>query len=242
MTQEKFILQDDQYSFPYHYLIDFSDFNNYKALSWGWEYFAYVNKVLELIKIKAGGSVLDFGCGEGKITSEIFRINPNARIKGIDLSERAILFAKAFNYGKKIDFSAGDIKDINEKFDVVIAVEVIEHISDDDISCMFEKFKNILNDNGRLVISVPSDNFPVQKKHYRHYNKSLLERQAEGFVLEEIYFMVRGGFLYVLANKLFGKLCVFPKFRKIIFYFSKKFLFAASENDAKHIVASFRKQ
>jgi SAM-dependent methyltransferase len=242
MMPEKFNIQNNQYSFPYHYLVDFSSFNNYQALPWGWEYFAYVNKVLELIKIKDCGSVLDFGCGEGKITSEISRVNPTARIKGIDLSARAILFARAFNYGKKIDFSAEDIKDINEKFDVVAAVEVMEHISDEDIKCVFEKFKNILNDNGRLVISVPSDNFPVQPKHYRHYNKSLIERQAEGFILEEIHYMVRGGFRYVLANKLFGKLCVFPRIRKIIFYLTKKFLFAANEHNARHIVASFKKR
>jgi len=55
-----------------------------------------------------GISVLDVGCGDGKLTSEILKLNNNIKsIIGIDGSSSQINFSSENNVSDKISFSVG---------------------------------------------------------------------------------------------------------------------------------------
>jgi len=47
-------------------------------------------------------------------------------------------------------------------------IETLEHIPDDQINDVVHSVHNLLPQNGRLVISVPTTNNPLNSKHYRH--------------------------------------------------------------------------
>jgi len=98
---------------------------------------------------------------------ELSRKIKNKKLVGIDFSERAILFAKAFNYGNGSEFICGDVNDIKGNYDVITMIETLEHIPDDQINDVVHSVHNLLPQNGRLVISVPTTNNPLNSKHYR---------------------------------------------------------------------------
>lgn len=120
-------------------------------------------------------NVLDVGCGDGRLCSILFNQYGIKELKGIDLSEKAVGWAKLFN--PDIEFDAIDVKDESKTWDAIACVEVIEHIPDDMLSEFFNQLKNKLSYEGKIFITVPSIYLPMQSKHYRHYTVELLMQQ-----------------------------------------------------------------
>lgn len=123
-------------------------------------------------------SVLDAGCGEGSLLDCLKAIRPSIEVNGIDISESAIARAgRRLGAGK---FYTMDLADdfINEKFDLVLAIEVIEHIGDDEgflknIRKMTKKYFLVCTLTGRMR--------PFEKEmgHVRNYSKAQLLHKLE---------------------------------------------------------------
>ncbi len=80
-----------------------------------------------------GLRILDAGCGGGLICEPLARLG--AHVTGIDISKEAIKVAQdhAEQQGLTIDYHVMRLEDIlDQSFDVVIASEVIEHVSHPD--------------------------------------------------------------------------------------------------------------
>src|ERR1700742_3513270 len=80
-----------------------------------------------------GLSMLDIGCGGGLLTEPLARLG--AQVTGIDASERNITIARAHAEQAQIKATylpcaAEDLLAGHQRFDVVLAMEVIEHVSD----------------------------------------------------------------------------------------------------------------
>lgn len=99
---EKFKVQENQYSRPYHHLINLSSKKTYYYLYWGLEYWGYVKFILNQIsKIKNKFSIAEIGCGDGKISIEIAKKYTKSNIEGYDLANQAIAFANSYSYDLK---------------------------------------------------------------------------------------------------------------------------------------------
>jgi 2-polyprenyl-3-methyl-5-hydroxy-6-metoxy-1,4-benzoquinol methylase len=111
-------------------------------------YFPTYNFVKDKSKLK----ILEIGCGYGYLTYALRKLGHE--VIGIDISKTAIEFAKN-NFGGK--FYERNIENLNFKensFDLIIATELIEHLS--DINLFITKSIKLLKNNGFLLISTPN--------------------------------------------------------------------------------------
>ena len=82
-----------------------------------------------------GLRILDIGCGGGLISEPLARLG--AAVTGIDAAEANIAVARAHARGAdlEIDYrqaSAEELSSAGERFDAVLALEVVEHVADLD--------------------------------------------------------------------------------------------------------------
>src|SRR5690242_20909840 len=77
-----------------------------------------------------GKRALDVGCGAGLLAEPLARLG--AQVTGIDASSEVIAVARlhAADAGLEIDYRAGDVQALEGQFDLVTAMEVIEHVAD----------------------------------------------------------------------------------------------------------------
>lgn len=175
MNTRKFKLQDEQYTYPYHYVPHFDSDGHgvrHRMIGRGFEYLCYVAHVVERVEELAPESVLDAGCGDGRVIGSLPSV---PRRVGVDLSERAIRFARAFH--EAVEFHVADPDDLDERYDVVLAVEVLEHIPDEDVSRFLCSLSRRTRIGGHVIMTVPSTAKPMIDKHYRHYDEELFRSQ-----------------------------------------------------------------
>ena len=204
MNENKFEIQEKQYENPRHHFLEWNDgdFKLYKILSWGLDYYAYANEIIELIIGFQSKKIADVGCGDGKLLYELSKRLKSSQLDGYDLAKKAILFAKAYAEDiENLNFYFEDFKNSKEEYNIIVCMEVLEHIPDNSINEFISNLNEKLNENGKLVISVPSNNIPLHIKHYRHYSEELLRKQlSQYFKIDKILFITKKGFLYKIIN------------------------------------------
>lgn len=170
-------IQESQYRFPYHYLprLEEGRFRFHEVLSWGHEYLAYLAEVSDRIAALECTSILDVGCGDGRLPSMLRARFPERRIVGIDMSERAIALARAMVPGG--EFVAGDITQrglFTQPFDCATCIDTLEHIEPAFIPAFVAGIRSHCKPGGTLLVTVPSTNVKLTRKHYQHFTPELL--------------------------------------------------------------------
>jgi 2-polyprenyl-3-methyl-5-hydroxy-6-metoxy-1,4-benzoquinol methylase len=247
MLSEKFEKQDNQYCFPYHHIPHFDKQGTAKKiriLKWGWEYLCYQLHIKSIVENLEPQSVLEVGCGDGYFIGNLGDDIPHRH--GVDLSVRAINFAKAFF--PNVVFDAIDARNVDGSFDVVVAIEVLEHVPDDLTTEFIRMLSEKTRDKGHVVISVPTDILPLNKKHYRHYNREMLGKHvaASGaplklvsleYVYKENEFIRR--YIKLTCNNFW--VCEIESIRRLIWKYIWKYARRAQARNGHHIVATFQK-
>ena len=130
--------------------------------------------------------VLEIGCSAGRNLSIFSETNEKY---GIDISKRAIRIGKALGFGKLICGDARCIPFKDEEFDLVIVLDILEHIENDN-RCLLE-IHRVLEKQGKLIVTVPALHslWSIQDKllnHHRRYEESeLVEKlRSAGFQIE----------------------------------------------------------
>jgi 2-polyprenyl-6-hydroxyphenyl methylase/3-demethylubiquinone-9 3-methyltransferase len=102
----------------------------------------------------AGKSALDVGCGAGLLAEPLARLG--ARVTAVDAAPELIDIARdhATGQGLKIDYRAVGVESVEGKYDLVTAMEVIEHVADaqDFLDCLAQR----LAPGGLLILSTPN--------------------------------------------------------------------------------------
>ncbi len=112
-------------------------------------HFKLNNKVRPL----RGIDVLDIGCGGGLLSEPISRLGAN--VMGIDASEKNINVAKLHAKKNKLKikyfYASPENLKIKKKFDVVLNMEIVEHV--EDLNLFIKKSSELLNKNGLMFIA-----------------------------------------------------------------------------------------
>lgn len=242
--EDKFERQDAQYEFPYHYLayMDEDVPEVKRSMFWGYEYLTYMGVVIEEANKIDAGKILDVGCGDGYLLNHL---KPSASKLGIDLSEKAIMFAKSFS--NEAEFEVKDLFSINNQYDLVSLVEVLEHIPCDSVDRFVEKLLSLVKEGGYFIISVPTTVLPLSKKHYRHYDEKLLDSHIDKFGCMELVKDMRvykaSTTLTLIRRMLNNRLwSVNMKYiLKAFWKWHKKSNIYANKNDGHHIIRIYKK-
>jgi len=136
--------------------------------------------------------ILDVGCGTGG-TSNIFLKFGN--LIGIDISFSALKIASKKGLENIFRSNLTNIPLQDEIFDIITALDVIEHVRDDSIVLL--ELKRLIKNTGYLIITVPAFQFlwsehDVALSHYRRYTISTLTKVLtdSGFEITRISYFV----------------------------------------------------
>lgn len=209
MLERQQQLQEDSYKIPYHWFKD-------RSSQSGRLYYGYLDACIEKItqSNKESLNILDFGCGDGFLLKMLGDAGCK-ELYGIDYSVKAISFATLLLPDNVKLFSADVVKSnpfLDNTFDYIFMVEVLEHIIPKDIDGLLFILKKILKPGGKLVVTVPSKKVPlaVDSHHYQHFDKETLESKlGDKFKILEISGQDRVGFNWLkliykfLDNKFF---------------------------------------
>ncbi len=105
-----------------------------------------------LLRPFAGLTLLDIGCGGGLVAEPMARLG--FRVTGIDAGPEAVAAARphALAVGLDIDYriaAAESVADMGERFDAVLALEVIEHLADRDL--FWRSLEGLVAPGGALI-------------------------------------------------------------------------------------------
>ena len=181
-------VQAAQYELPYHFI------PTRARRGWHWpysvEYVLYMEAVLERLH----GRVLDVGCGDGRLVAE--GLARGLDIIGVDLEPRAIRWAKALG----LPCERMDARDVTGTFDVVTAVDVLEHVPDIEVP---EFLWTLACKGNTVIITVPTWEHDVPTKHYRHYSAEELEATLRTVFDEvEVVGLLGASWTWDLVNRL----------------------------------------
>lgn len=160
-----------------------------------------INTIISFLPDR-GIRILDLGIGQGYLEQRLQEMDRDCSPYGIDISDKAISRAKRKFNG---EFKTGDILKIKDYykdryFDVIVAIELVEHIPPKKIFSFYKDVSSLLKLNGIFIVSTPLNEHLEKMKenpssHVREYTEPILRAELEisGFrvVEKRLFFAFR---------------------------------------------------
>ena len=163
------------------------------------EAFIYYNNIFNILSkySKKDDEILDIGCGNGGVLKEFYK-HGYTKLTGIDQSD-------AFNSIKEeceinfINDSILNIKKItNKKFNIVIAMQIIEHIL--ELDTFIKDLDDVIDDNGILFLEVPNTKdycnmYNLTIEHINHFSIESIINFARIYDYEILYINIETDYI-----------------------------------------------
>src|SRR3954454_17199798 len=108
-------------------------------------------EVMDRLELRGDESVLDAGCGSGRLTERLIECVPDGRVFGVDVSA-SMIDAERKRLGSEADLRVADLVGLalgGETVDVVFSTATFHWIADHD--ALFASLRGVLRPGGRLV-------------------------------------------------------------------------------------------
>lgn len=144
--------------------------------------------------------ILDAGCGDG-IVGKVLRekFGQDVFIVGMDISEKAVNFAKDFyDEAYSIDIETDELSTLlgAHKFDYIVCLELLEHIFDPKHALL--SLKDVLKDDGTLIVSFP--NFAFYRYRLKVMKGYFPEEQHIYSDMEHLHYFTVSSFIRLLSE------------------------------------------
>tara|TARA_B110000196_G_C21105208_1_gene644811 strand:+ start:388 stop:1578 length:1191 start_codon:yes stop_codon:yes gene_type:complete len=127
-----------------------------------------INHIIKKLNIKPNQKILDIGCGWGSLAIDIAKTT-KCEVTGITLSKNQLNYcikkAKELNLENQVKFKLIDYRELNEKFDRIVSVGMLEHVGRKFYKKFFSKVHNILNEDGVALIHTIGSVNPPRDPH-----------------------------------------------------------------------------
>ncbi len=127
----------------------------------------------------AGAQILDLGCGTGLELEHYFRLNPSAKITGIDLTESMLNALKNKFPEKDLTLICGSYFDVpfdENAFDAAVSVESLHHFTKEEKIPLYTKLFKALKDGGYFILT---DYFALSDEDEKAFRNELLRLKKE---------------------------------------------------------------
>ncbi len=142
-------------------------------------------KLIDLIKPKNGDKVLEIGCGWGGF-AEYLGKKYDIKLDCITISKKQFDYAKEriFKCGlnEKVNIEIKDYRDLNDKYNSIASIEMIEAVGQNYLEGYFKTIKNNLSEGGKVGIQA----ITIDDKLFDRY------KNKQDFIQKYIF---PGGFL-----------------------------------------------
>ena len=126
-----------------------------------------------------GVKILDLGCGTGLELEHYFKINPSAKITGIDLTESMLNALRNKFPEKDLSLICGSYFDVpfeENTFDAAVSVESLHHFTKEEKVPLYTKLCKALKDGGYFILT---DYFALSDEDERTFRNELLRLKKE---------------------------------------------------------------
>ena len=108
------------------------------------------------LPLKEKANVLDLGCGTGLELDYYFKLNPSAKITGIDLAPGMLAALKEKFSDKDITLIQGSYFDVplgESAYDAAVSVESLHHFTKDEKVPLYRKLRKALKTGGYFILT-----------------------------------------------------------------------------------------
>lgn len=126
-----------------------------------------------------GAKILDLGCGTGLELEHYFRLNPSARVTGIDLTKSMLNALKNKFPEKDLTLICGSYFDVpfdENTFDAAVSVESLHHFTKDEKIPLYTKLCKALKNGGYFILT---DYFALSDEDEQAFRNELLRLKKE---------------------------------------------------------------
>ncbi|MGC9471002.1 MAG: class I SAM-dependent methyltransferase [Bacteroidales bacterium] len=155
-----------------------------------------------------GTVILDAGSGFGQYTYFLARLSDTSRVEAVDINGEQVNNCRRFidhtPLKQRVSFRKADLTEFMEpeKYDLILSVDVMEHIADDEI--VFSNFYRSLRPGGMLLVTTPSDRGGSDVNEEGEHS-FIEEHVRDGYSVEEITGkLTRAGFGRVETGYTYG--------------------------------------
>lgn len=104
-----------------------------------------------LATVAEHASILEIGCGEGDFLRELSE-SGYQYASGIDIAPDMVSAAQQAGLNVRLGDALVELSNMSETFDVVIAIDVVEHLTGDEQLALLERIFERLKENGKLIV------------------------------------------------------------------------------------------
>jgi len=150
--------------------------------------------ICKKLGLQPGMRLLDIGCGWGGLARYAAE-NHGCEVVGITLSEQQKIYAEIHSVGLPVEIRLQDYRDINEKFDAIASVGMLEHVGPKNYRRYMQIARKCLKDDGLFLCHTITGNEPGKTcdkwiSRYIFENSALpsaaqVLQAAEGIFVEE---------------------------------------------------------
>jgi len=178
-----------------------SDYNKefLKSLAYSRKHFWYshrneiIYRTITQFCRKKNPKILELGAGSGNVLS--FLSAKNLDVDGSDIYSESLSYiseraGKVFKYDLGVDPRKTEVKDLKEKYEVIILADIVEHLNDPVLAMRNAKY--FCKKKGIIIITVPAlaklwSEYDAISGHKRRYSRDTLKREIQASGLECIF-------------------------------------------------------
>ncbi|MBR6531982.1 MAG: class I SAM-dependent methyltransferase [Clostridia bacterium] len=128
---------------------------------------------------KENCAVLDLGCGTGLELEAYYKLNPTAKVTGIDLTEGMLSTLKSKFSDKAITLICASYFDVcfgDDIFDAAVSVESLHHFTKDEKIPLYKKLHKAIKKDGYFILT---DYFALSDEEETVFRNNLIQLRKE---------------------------------------------------------------